>query len=260
MHGDPQHGGSVSIISIGDTQLTSVDHEALEAHQPSEGETDAKGQRIRIDENERGRDSDPAGSGNAGDDTGRGWGHQGDLFGPADSDGREGLNGTGGHAEHAEVQQLGDGVQPARDQVSVFHVPAEALPKALQLGAALGVEKVIQATDEHTVDTVQYRLIEGSLQFWSATQHGEFIGCLITEIVERATGTVLCIKYMSGKNPEDWLPVATEVMEPMALQAGCEAVTAETREGMRKLLISMGWRKVSINMRRELNGQQKQNR
>ncbi|MDB4306178.1 hypothetical protein N9980_01270 [bacterium] len=156
------------------------------------------------------------------------------------------------------MQRQRDGIQPARDQVSVFHVPAQALGKALGLGAGFDIEKVIQATDEQTVGEVQERLMDGSHQFWAATQHGKFIGCLITEIVSRETNDVLVIKYMAGKDPEIWLPVATETLEPMAKEAGLDAVYADTREGMRKFLISLGWKKVSIRMRLGLSdGRQK---
>lgn len=137
--------------------------------------------------------------------------------------------------------------------MSVFHVPAQALPKALGLGASLGIEKVIEATDEETVDEVQRHLEGGSKQFWTATRGGEFIGCLITENVSRETNNALVIRYMTGKEPEKWLPMAADIMRPLAIAAGCGAVYADTREGLRKMLVGYGWKKVSVRMRLDLS-------
>lgn len=131
-------------------------------------------------------------------------------------------------------------------------MPAPALPRALELGAALGVEKVILATDDETVEQVQAKLANGTAQFWSATQHGKFIGVMITELVQRATGMVLFIPYMAGERPMEWVPAMADMIGPMAREVGCEAVETNTREGMRKFLISQGWRKTFIRMRVDL--------
>lgn len=255
MHGDPQHGGGGRIVQVGDTELNVIDHEAQEA-QPKEIENGE----VRIEEDGRGRNGHAAGSGNAGDDTGRDRGHDGGLCGPAHVNGGEGPHGRVQHSEPAQMQLFGDGEEPARDQVDVFHVPPEALERALRLGAGQGVEKVIVATDDETVEQVHQDLMSGKKQFWAATQYGEFIGCLISEGKKTAFGAVLDLPYMAGKRPLDWLPQMTSMIEPMAIEAGYEGVETHTREGMRKPLINMGWRKTSVRMRRDFNGQQNKNR
>jgi hypothetical protein len=258
MHGDPQRGGGVTTISIGDLELTSIDHEAQEAQ--AEERTEDHGE-VRINEDERRGHSDPASSRDAGTDTGgNGW-HQGDLFGAADSDGGERDDGRNVDPQSAAMQQLGEGGEPARDQVDpdridVFHVPAPRLARALELGAGLGVEKVILASDDETISEVQADLMSGRKQFWSATQHGEFIGCMITCPKKSATGLVLDLPYMAGRKPETWLPLMANLIGPMAIEAGYEAIETHTREGMRKFMISQGFRKTSIRMRLDLNGQQ----
>lgn len=262
MHGDPQHGSSERIISVGDLKLTSIDHEAQDAQQP-EGADDAE--ELRQHEDQRRGDDDPAGRRNAGDDAGWSRGDDSGLCGPADVDRGKGYDGRGSNAQPTQLQLFGDGIQSAGDRpeevgkVHVFHVPVQALPKALELGAGQGVEQVILATDEETIQQVQEDLLTGRKQFWAATQHGEFIGCLISEIKQMATGTVLSLPYMAGKRPQDWLPLMNDMIEPLAEEVGCEAVVTQVREGMRKMLVDMGWRKTAVRMRRDLNGRQKQN-
>lgn len=266
MHGDPQHGGRERTVSIGDLELTSIDHEAQEAQQQESEDAQGQGLRLRQQEDERRGHDDPAGFGNAGDDAGGLGGHDSGLLGPADVNGGEGFDGAGGYTQPAQMQLFGDRGEPAEDQITdpnkidVFHIPPEALAKALELGAGQGVEKVILATDDETIAQVQDDLLSGKKQFWAATQHGEFVGCLISEGRSTATGMVLDLPYMAGRRPQDWLPLMTDLIEPMAIEAGYEAVETSTREGMRKFLIGLGWRKTYIRMRRDFNGQKDKGR
>ena len=128
------------------------------------------------------------------------------------------------------------------------------MDRAFKLGGSCGIEKVILATDEETVRGVQDDLSDGSKQLWNATQNGKFVACVITQVTLRETGPVLEIKYMAGEKLTEWFEEAASVLRPLAREAGCVAIYANTREGLRKYLVDHGWKKVSVRMRLDLDG------
>ena len=243
MHSDPHSRRSEPVVSAGHPGLTP---------ETEEGEGNDG---LRIEEDGRGRESqvpEQSGSGHTGPYAGRGRGDQGSLFWPTDVDRRTGDDGGGDqHPEPASVQQGGE---RSLSEVTVFRIPTPQLYKALELGADVGLDPVIQETADETPDYVGMKLQHGHAQFWSVAKDGKFVGSVITELHQKADGLVLVVKYMAGKTFKDWLDVLHNTMTEFAKERGCIAIETHSREALRKPLLALGWSKVAVLYRVPIDG------
>ena len=244
MHSNPHSGSSERVVPAGHS---GVGPDTLE------GEGNAKG--LRIEEDERRGHTDPASSGQSGDDTGgrRSGGHQQDLFGPAVEHGGSGDDGRrSGDTEPASVRPKRS--EDEVSEVTIFRIPASQLYEALKLGADVGLDPIIEETADETPRDVGLKLQTEQAQFWSVGKDGKFVGSIITELQPKADGLVLVVKYMAGKTFKDWLDVLHNTMVDFAKHNGCIAIETHSREALRKPLINLGWSKVAVLYRVPIDG------
>lgn len=220
-----------------------------------EGKDDAEERGLRIEEDKRrGIEHSADGRGCAGTDGGRGWtpGEQGELLGPAERDGRAGLNGSGRDIERAAAEQRQPESSP--EAVSVFRIPASMVETAVGLGADLGLSAVILQTADETPQEVGAKLVSGDQQFWAVSQDGRFTGSVITQIEIRAGERILVVKYLAGPKFKDWLGVLHETMTAFAKEIEATAIETHSREALRKTLLGLGWKKVAVLYRMTVDG------
>lgn len=128
------------------------------------------------------------------------------------------------------------------------------LVKALQLGADVGLGRIIEQTADETPDQVFESLAAGRMQLWAVSENGRPIASMITQIERRPAAGVLSVRYLAGTGMERWAPAASEALRAFAREVGCGAIEAVGREGLRKHLLALGWFKVAVLYRMPADG------
>ena len=126
--------------------------------------------------------------------------------------------------------------------------------KALQLGADVGLGRIIEQTGDETPDHVFQELAAGRMQLWTISEDGQPVASMITQIEQRPATRAVVVRYLAGDNMPEWAGVASEALKDFARKTECDAVEAIGREGLRKHLLALGWSKVAVLYRMSTDG------
>jgi len=122
------------------------------------------------------------------------------------------------------------------------------------MGGDAGLGKVIEQTADETALQVYHKLSTGLQQLWTIAEGGEFVAAAVTQIEHRDMPRVLVVKYLAGAGFDRWVQALNDQFLVFAREQQCEAVEAFGREGWRKPLLAMGWKKVAALYRMPVHG------
>ena len=255
MHSDALNGGGGPIVQASDLGLAehsgAVPLTADQAELFPEGADDAQG--LPEQKEQLRRDQSPTSFRDTGNDPGRRGRDASDLPGPAVVDGGAGLDGAVRDDERAPGADEQEGAVPEVD-FWIARVPATHLDLVLQMGGDAGLGRVVEQTADETALQVYGKLQQGQQQLWTIAEGNKFIGAAITQLESRDLARVMVVKYLAGADMGRWVSELHNHFLAFAREQQCEAVEAFGREGWRKTLLALGWKKVAVLYRVSVNG------
>ena len=250
MHSHALNGSGGRTVQASDPVLAAeVDETGKHPADPDKEDDHAKGQglRLRIEEDQRGRNVPAERLGDSGDDTGSDGRNPSDLSGPADSDRRAGVDGAVREPERASGLQRGHGEVPKElARLDAFRIPAKNLVRALELGVDVGLADIIEQTGDETPEQVLKELAASRMQLWAIAKDGKPAATMITQLEQRPATKTLVVRYLAGRKMGEWAEAATNALKAFAQEQQCNGIEAIGRDGLRRYLDSLGWSKVAV--------------
>ena len=120
--------------------------------------------------------------------------------------------------------------QDDNDMIPVYGIPTVHVDE-VWLEARPIIEKAVFDDTDETIDTVYAELLNGNYHLWVI---GEFDAIAVTEIQERPARRVAWIRFIAGKNMDQWFDAWIAALEHYAENEDCKAIEFAGRKGWLK--------------------------
>lgn len=104
------------------------------------------------------------------------------------------------------------------------------------------------AGDSTSEQEIYAAIAEGHMEMWAVHRGAEVTAVIVLEIVKRPSGVILKVVLIAGSLFSAWSKQVQALIEDYAELIGAYTIEAVVRDGMRKWLEPLGWKRKATIM------------